>query len=243
MTGHLEPPSSDDAMPAHDDDVPHEGLAIKSAPASEEDSDTPQVAPLGEPIIVWKTYGLTVPLSLYNDSDQVRDVLNYKMREAKSQQTSAKLCTFSKHKKDVTYAEAYEDKSFRQWYLGRLHGPKSSLNSGQTEFARYCAEREELEWKFFQDFFPVGQKRLSQKAQSPLQSQIEVLRKTKVKSKNRTVPPNSERASSSNEPSHPAANRIAFLTGFNRHNATASAAARSSKDDASLSSFSLVDEQ
>ena len=155
MTGHLEP-SSDEDEPAPNDDVPHEGLAIKSAPASEEDSDTPQVAavkrsdtplaPLGEPMIVWKTYGLTVPLSLYNDSDQVRTVLMYKMREAKSQQTGAKLCVFSRSKREVTYAEAYEDKSFRKWYLERLHGPKSSLNPSQTDFATYCIQISTGDW-------------------------------------------------------------------------------------------------
>ena len=253
VTGHLEPPSSDDAEPAPDNDVSDEGLAIKSTPPSKDKMEQP----LGEPIIVWPIYGLEIPLSLYNDSDQVRNVLKYKMREAKSQQTGARLCTFSRIKKEVTYAEAYEDKSFRQWYLGRLHGPKSSLTPSQTEFATYCAEREELEWKFFQDFFPVGQQRTSQISQSPLQSQIEVLKKTRIRSVKETVPPKAEQASSSNEqpkqssePSR-ASTKGRFLLSnfkvgpwnFSTHLAMARTGEPSSNDEDSVCSFSVVDEQ
>ena len=260
VVGHLEP-SSDDDDQVHDappmtrptlTPMPSMGstsgpsstdrgkLVIMSAPTSEDEPDLPQVAamkcntplaPPGEPMIIWKTYGLSVPLSLYNDSHQVRKALVDKVQETRSQQTGAKLCAFSRKNKEMTYAEAYENKGFRKWYLDRLHGPTNSLSPLQRDFAVYCAEREETEWNFYETFFPVGQQRTSQ------------LKKTKAKEK--AVPQRSERASGSNEqPTRTdGANQIAFLSDFNKQSVTAPARASSSKDDASVSSFSIVSEQ
>jgi hypothetical protein len=219
-------------------------MPTMSAPTSEDEPDLPQLAamknntplaPPGEPMIIWKTYGLSVPLSLYNDSHQVRKALMDKVQETRSQQTGAKLCAFSRKNKEMTYAEAYENKGFRKWYLDRLHGPTNSLSPFQRDFAVYCAEREETERNFYETFFPVGQQRISQ------------VKKTETKKK-KTVPQSSERASSSNEQplqdevNHFASNRVAFLSQFNKQFARAPATASSSKDDASTSSFSVINE-
>ena len=265
MVGHLEP-SSDDDDQVHDapsmtrptlTPMPSMGntsgpssndrgkLVIMSASTSEEEPDLPQVAamrcntplgPPGEPMIIWKTYGLSVPLSLYNDSHQVRKALMDKVQETRSQQTGAKLCAFSRKNKEMTYAEAYENKGFRKWYLDRLHGPKASLSPLQRDFAIYCAEREETEWNFYKAFFPVGQQRLSQ------------LNQTQT-ARTKTVPQSSERPSSSNEQplrkteaDECASTRVAFLSNFNKRLAQAPPAASSSRDDASVSSFSVLSE-
>ena len=246
-------PSSKDAsssttpQPAPDPPTPMSNgdAQVHETPLSDKEPDSPQLAamksitplaPPGEPMIVWKTYGLTVPLSLYNESQQVREALTKKVQETRSQQTGAKLCAFSRQYKEMTYAEAYENKGFRKWYLDRLHGPKASLSPLQRDFAIYCAEREETEWNFYEAFFPVGQQRLSQ------------LNQTQT-ARTKTVPQSSERPSSSNEQplrkteaDECASTRVAFLSNFNKRLAQAPPAASSSRDDASVSSFSVLSE-
>ena len=74
------------------------------------------------------------------------------------------------------------------------------------------------------------------------------MKKTKTK-KTKTVPQSSERASSSNEQplrkneaDEYASNCVAFLSDFNKQFAQAPPTASSSKDDASVSSFSVINE-
>ena len=134
------------------------------------------------------------------------------MQEAKIQDMGAKLCTFSRDYKHKTYAEAYEISTFRQYYLNRLNGPRSTqLSPAQWDFADYCAMREDTEQKFFQDSNPTGFR--------PTQLAMQVVSNLQ------------EKASSSNEQpmQTDGANQIAFLKNFNRQNVSVSAASRSSR--------------
>ena len=245
VTGHLESISDD----SDDDSEPWFAPNILSDEKMKErlatKSDTPQVAstcPFGEPKIVWATYGLEVPLSTYIESQKVRDTLHNKMREVQAQQKGAKLCTFSRDHKHRTYAEAYEISSFRQYYLNRLNGPRhTGLSPAQWDFADYCAMREETEQKFFNDF--TGFYQIGPKSTAPMSKPASQVREEASSSNEQ---PN--RVNESDQPSarfNPRSlkNFKAGPFNFTKTLEMTRAAASSSQDESSTSSFSLVNER
>jgi hypothetical protein len=146
VVGQLES-SSDDEMrrlvPSSSNASPFENTARENASSDIEEDNVPQLAPItdpGEPMVTWNTYGLTVPLSVYNESPQIRAHLHDKVQQVQSQKMDNNLCVFSKRMRCHTCAEAYEDQMFRNWYLQRFYGPMhDSLSPGQMHFAQYCA--------------------------------------------------------------------------------------------------------
>ena len=132
-----------------------------------------------------------------------------------------------------TYAEAYEDQMFRNWYLQRFYGPMHySLNPGQMHFAQYCADRSKK----------------AQMVNETAQQRASKLRMEKTKQKEEAA----TRACGSNEqPTRTDGSRqIAFLKNFKEQSRTANAVScnrsqpsATSNDAASSCSWSVVDDQ